>query len=493
MADSSNQDPDLRGAAVRGVLWTYAAVATSKLLALGSTVALARILMREEFGIAIYALTVCALFEFVRGLGVGQALIYLRRSEERTQTAFWLTAIAGFAFGGLMWGLGPVAADFFRDPRAEGVTRALAPYFPIVGLGLVLDSLLRKELRFGRRFLPELARALSKTVVSIALALLGWGYWSLIVGHLAGAAALTLTLWAVVPWRPRLVFDRGEALALLGYGKDMVVIAILATVAYRADHLIVGRYLGPAALGAYAVAVRFPELLVAHTSSMISSVLFPAYAKVESARQRLGELAIESLRIIAAAFVPVAVGLALVAEPLVLGTFGEEWSEAIPLLPWIALYCLLPALTRHLGDALKALGHTRVLVGLSALSATIVLLGMLVVAKSGGGLVEIAAVLAGGALLRSALDLWVARHLLGVRFRAAFGALAPVALSAASMAAVVLFVGRWTGGLGDLGELVALSVVGSVAYIASSLLFQRRVVDDVLGLMRQAISRDGRG
>jgi hypothetical protein len=61
------------------------------------------------------------------------------------------------------------------------------------------------------------------------------------------------------------------------------------------------------------------------------------------------------------------------------------------------------------------------------------------------------------------------------------------------MAAVVLFVGRWTGGLGDLGELVALSVVGSVAYIASSLLFQRRVVDDVLGLMRLAISRDGRG
>jgi len=486
MADSLQQDPDLRGAAARGVLWTYAAVAVSKLLALGSTVALARILMREEFGIATYALTVCALFEFVRGLGVGQALIFFRRSEVRTQTAFWLTTMAGFALGGLIWGLGPVAATFFRDPRAEGVTQALAPYFPIVGLGLVFDFLLRKELRFSRRFVPELCRALTKMVVSVALALLGWGYWSLIVGHLAGAAALTVTLWMVVPWRPRFVFDKKEAAALLGYGKDMVVIAIVATVTYRADHLIVGRFLGPAALGVYAVAVRFPELLVAHTSSMISSVLFPAYAKVERARERLGELAIESLQIVAAVFVPIAVGLALVAGPLVRGAFGAEWSESIAVLPWIALYSLIPALTRHFADALKALGHTRVLLVLSVLSSVIVLTGMLVVAWQGGGLVEIAAVLAGGALVRFGLDLLVARRLLGVRSRSALFAIIPAILSAATMTVAVLLVGRWTGGLPDLAELTALSVAGVLAYVASLFVFQRKVVDNVLSLLRAA-------
>ena len=102
-------------------------------------------------------------------------------------------------------------------------------------MGQVLDVELRKELRFGKRFVPELTRTLAKAVVAILLAAIGAGYWSLVAAHVVGAAAWSVALLAILPWRPRCIFDRAEATRLFDYGKHMVAVAVLVAISLRAD------------------------------------------------------------------------------------------------------------------------------------------------------------------------------------------------------------------------------------------------------------------
>src|SRR5205823_14147091 len=131
--------------------------------------------------------------------------------------AFVLSVASGLAFFGLCWMLAPLTATFFHDPRVPALTRMLGFSFIFSGLGGVHAALLQKRLRFGRRFLPDLLQCLIKGVVSVALALHGVGYWSLVWGQLAGIAAATLASWYLLPWRPRLKMHWNSSRPLLGF------------------------------------------------------------------------------------------------------------------------------------------------------------------------------------------------------------------------------------------------------------------------------------
>ena len=206
------------------------------MVAAGSTLVLARLLDREAFGVAAYAITFTSLLEVLRGLGIGQALIFFPRDERRTQTAFWLIAPTACCSG--CW-----RCWRRRWSVSSSATRARPPssvswffYFPLLALGQVLDVELRKDLRFGRRFGPELARATAKASDRDRR----WPCWAPATGAWWWRTSSAPAVWSaallmIVPWRPRWSFDRAEAKRLFAYGKHMVAASVLVAISLRAD------------------------------------------------------------------------------------------------------------------------------------------------------------------------------------------------------------------------------------------------------------------
>jgi PST family polysaccharide transporter len=117
--------------------------------------------------------------------------------------------------------------------------------------------------------------------VAIALAIAGLGAASIVIGYLAGTVALSATLWAVVPWRPR-VCVAGDRTSPCSSASAPPTAAWTCSppVSANVDYLFVGRVLGPAALGLYSIAFRLPDLLVMNLSLVAGRVLFPAFAAV---------------------------------------------------------------------------------------------------------------------------------------------------------------------------------------------------------------------
>jgi PST family polysaccharide transporter len=479
----------LARSAARGVAWAFLATLAGKLVWLGGLAVLARVLAPEVFGLLAFGLVYVAYLEAIGDLGTSAALIYWpardRASRDETaQATFVVNLGMGAGFFAATQLLAPAVAAFFHHPEAEPILRALAWAFPLKALGNTHDALLQKALRFRRRAIPELALAVAKTAAAVALALAGFGVWSLVWGQLLGLAAWTLVLWGVVDWRPGLRWPAERLRPVLAYGRGIVAVNVLAAVVHHVDLVVVGRMLGATALGFYQVASKLPEMTVTVAVWVVARVLFPTFARVAAAGGDLAAAYLAALRYTALATLPAAVGLALVAEPLVAVVYGSQWGPSGPLLRALAVYAGLRAVGSPAGDLLKATGRSGLLAVLAVVKAAVLVPALVLAAREGS--LAVATTLAGVTGATALLNLVVASRLAPAPPRRLLAALAPAVAGTLAMAAALA---PWHLGSPPLAGPAGLAVqvaVGATVY----LLAVRVVAPDAL---RRALSSLGSG
>lgn len=462
----------------RGVAWAMAATVAGRLVTLGVLAVLARLLAPDDFGLMAFALVFILYVDTVGDLGTSAALIHWPdRREEAAQLTFLMNVLMAGIWWALTYALAGAVADFFGSPEGRDVLRVLAWSFPLRALGTTHDALLQKDLRFRARVVPELAQAVVKGGVSVALALLGWSVWSLVWGQIAGLALWAAALWLVVPWRPSLTLPVDLLRSMLGYGKGIVAVNVLAAVTHHADLAVVGRALGTTALGYYQIAYKIPEVAVTMVVRVTSKVLFPAFSRAHQAGSGLRKAYLASLRYTSMLTLPAAAGLVVLAEPIVLLVFGEEWAPSVPIFRALAIYTGLRAVGTHVGDVLKATGRPGVLARLGVLKALVLVPALLVGGRF--GVVEVALAMTGATAVGLMLNLGAIVVLDGVRPGEILQALAP-----SVVATLVMVVGllMWLGAVSPSGPwaMVALGVPSGVClYLAALALWDP-------GLFREA-------
>ena len=476
-------------ATLQGTLWAYLATFSGKLLVFVSTTVLARLLLQEEFGLAGYALIVISFLDVLNDLGIGAAVIYHRDDPEVINTAFWLNLLTGIVLFAITWAVAPLAATFFQDARAVPLTRVLGLTFPINALGNIHASLLQKNLTFKRKFVPDVTKAVGKGIISIVLALMGFGAWALVLGQVGGTAVAVIAYWWAYPWHPKWTFDRSVARPLLTYGSHIVSVDALGTLINQADYLMIGRLLGAAALGVYTLAFRVPELLVKQFVTITARVIFPAYAKMRQTPDMLSQGFLLTMRYMTTITAPIALGLAAVSRPLVLTLFTDKWVEAIPVMSAISIYTLLRALTFNVGDVYKAQGRPEILTRLALVKAVILLPALWWAATGPGTITAVAWMQVVMAFIFAALDFYVAGRLLNTPLRRILAAFAPALSGAVIMTASVLAVLALLPNVEPLWQLVASISSGIVTYALALWFMQRDLLVQVQSSLRLILNR----
>ncbi len=474
---------------IRGTLWTYASYYGGKVMVFLSTIILARLLLKEDFGVAGYALTVIALLDVHADLGVGTALIYYRDDPNASDTAFWLSMGIGLGLFGLVWIAAPSAGAYFNDDRAIPLTRALALTLPISALSNVQNMLLRKNLQFGRKMIPDMLRATSKGVFSILFALLGMGAWALVWGQVAGTAISTFAYWWVLPWRPSFNFVRAIARRLLSYGLGIFSVNTLNIFVANADYLFVGRYLGAEALGAYTLAFRIPELVILQFCNIISRVVFPIYAKIREEPGALGRGFLITERYTALVTVPLGLGLALVADPFVRAFLTQKWVDAIPVMRAISIYALFLSFGYNAGDVYKAQGRPMLLTWLTIVQGFILVPALYWAATALGSIEAVGWTHAVVAFIVSVIDLTVALWMIKTPLSAMLDALRPAFVSGAVMSAGVWGALLGLSHLDPWAQLLIALPLGGAMYLGSLWLLERALVAEAADTLRAAFKR----
>src|SRR5512138_2909930 len=135
---------------VKGFFWVYASFLGGKGLNFLSTVILARLLLPAEFGLVGYCLIVIQYVDILNSAGIDTALIARREKvEEAANAAFVANILFGIGCYILAWLIAPLVAVFFKAPEIVPLFRAISLSLPLAGLGVVPDTMLKREMRFN--------------------------------------------------------------------------------------------------------------------------------------------------------------------------------------------------------------------------------------------------------------------------------------------------------------------------------------------------------
>lgn len=485
---TETQNKSFAHVAIHGTFWRYVTFFSSKLMVFVSTVVLARLLSKDDFGVVGFAITALVFIDVFSG-GIGPAIIYYSEDKHRSDTAFWLGLAVGIILFGFTWVIAPYVASFFHDSRALLVVRIVGITFPLNALGDTHAAILQKQLAFNRIFIPDFMLAMSKGLVSIVLAFYGFGAWSLIWGQIAGSLISSISFWIVNLWRPSFNFDPQFAKAIFNYGIKYISANMVSIIALNLDYLLVGRYLGAEALGVYTLAFRLPDLLILQFAGVLSTVLFPIYARMREVPGNLARGFALTTRYVSLITVPLGLGLALVVRPLIIVVFTEKWVDVIPVVQVLAIYAVLKSLAYNAGSAYKAEGRPHVITVLEFIRLAFLfpalwwaVTGIKTITAVGWGHMLVA-------LVSCIVDLVTATRLLKLPLRDLGIALWPAVSAGLVMVVSVLSVLHFSVGYSDLFQLILGILAGAGTYILFLWVIQREVVLDASNLVRGALSR----
>jgi O-antigen/teichoic acid export membrane protein len=453
----------LESRAARGGLWLALGTIASKGMQTLVLVVLARLLAPRELGLLSIGALVVNVAGVVQELGVGDVLTYQsRRVRDAARTALTLMVSGSLAITAICWVAAPYLARFLRAPDGTGVIRGLAIVLPCYAAASVPMSLLRRELDFRRRIVPDVVPAVIGGVVSIALAIAHLGVAALVAGQIVQGILTPLVAWWVGRWvRPG--WDRGLAREIVGYGRHVVGAEVLQLVLLNVDYTIVARVLGATALGLYSLAFRLCYLPFVNVSYVVNGAAFPYYCRLPS-RDDLAPALTRVTGALAVTVTPIYALVALLAPHIEF--LGEKWQPAIGSVRALAAYGLLLSFAQGGQTVLRAVGRPDLNLRLRALHVVGLAAVLLLVTHRGITTVSVAqAVIAG--FVTAATWLLVRRHVPQLSYRALARQLAPPAAGVAAMAVVVI--GMRKAGLnesesGSEGALVA--AMGLVTYAA---------------------------
>lgn len=352
--------------ATRGVGWNYVSYGLSKGLSFVIVSILAHLLTPDYFGLVALATLAIEYLSVFNDFGLGMALIQRREDVEITaDIVFTLNMIVGIVLTIITYLISPLASTFFHEPSLTPILRWLGLTFAVTALGSVHKARLQRDLEFKLKVLPEFGNTLFKGVISISLALAGFGVWALVFGQLAGACVSSILFWIVVPWKPRFVIDRKIAGELFRFGLPIMAESGLSVFGDSFDYFLIGRYFTSAALGIYTLAYRLPEMLVIKNLWLLAAVMFPAYASVQEQYETLRKGFLATIRYLEIILMPICLGMLVAADPIVRVAFGEQWLEAIPIMRVLSAYVLIYSIGFHVGDVYKAIGRPDILIKLS--------------------------------------------------------------------------------------------------------------------------------
>ena len=301
-------------------------------------IVLARLLSPEEFGTVALLYLFTGIASVFVDSGFSAALVQRQDITHTDEsTVFWSNLTIGALVALALWAAAPAIASFYALPLLVPLTAVMALNIFLSALGSIHGTLLTKRLDFRTQMKVGAIATMLSGAVAVYMAFRGYGVWALAAQTLLETGATTALLWVFNGWRPALIFSWESARRLFRFGGFMLASGLIDITYNRAYTLLIGKFYGVRELGFYSRADNTKQLPVGVLANILGRVALPLFSAVahDTAKLRRGvQLALRGMMLLN---VPMMLGLAAVAEPLVLTLFGAQWLPAVPIMQVLCL------------------------------------------------------------------------------------------------------------------------------------------------------------
>lgn len=317
----------------------FAALQTAaSLYVWATTLLLTRWLAPHDYGVYGIGSFFLGLGALLGDGGLGAAL--LRQKEKPTEGEYRATVTFLIAVGALCSAAFFVAAPWIGPryrlaPHEVRVLRAMAPLFLVSSIRSVPYLRMQRELAFSRIGRIELITQLVKQSLALALAATLGGVWTLVGAQLAGAAVQLTLAWVAAPGFPGVGFERGVLRRLLGYGVKVQALSIVAFFKDNLSPVVLGRVLGPSAVGLFDFGVKYAQVPVVAVNAL-SRVQLPLYARLGPRDPLLYDAVRGATRTALLAGLPILVAMTVSAPAVIGAVYGSRWLASLPVVAGMA-------------------------------------------------------------------------------------------------------------------------------------------------------------
>lgn len=310
-----------------GATWGFSTALVKIVVKILSLAVLSRILTPEDFGAFAIVTMLTGFADLFATQGATTTLLHRADINPRhVGSSFLLSAVIAAVYSLAVLCLIDEVGAFFKYEGIEGIV----PWSLIIVwtqmLGHVPVRLLLRDRKFRHVSLIELAAfVVGESLLSIGLALSGFGVLSLVAGALFGqACVLVFSLFAA---HRQLAFTIGwaELKETVSDGRLNTFTAILSWTSRKVDQVLIGRFFGVNGLGGYNRALSLQELFVSLLNTPINRVLSVAGADMKHADRQWKMACLRATQLNLLIALPAAALMCSCAELVVRLLLGAKW------------------------------------------------------------------------------------------------------------------------------------------------------------------------
>jgi PST family polysaccharide transporter len=317
---------------------------------LASTIVLARILSPHDFGLVAVVLALVGFAPVLIDLGTSEASTQKTHiTPDQISTLFWLNVAVSLVLTVLLIAGSGAIARLFGEPSIAGIALALSVTFVLAAMTTQHSALMRRAMQFHRIAMIDISANLVGSIVSVALALLGWGYWSLVAKPIVTAGWTAVAVWMNCRWlpgRPRISSDAKE---LVGFGLGVTGFTMTDYLAKSADRLAIGYFQGAGPLGFFQNAFTIYSNVLSILTEPLHNIAASSLSKLRSdiaGLKHAWQTALSTLSFFSALTFAI---LAVVGQDFVVLLLGQKWAPAGPLLCIFAVRGIAQSVERTMG------------------------------------------------------------------------------------------------------------------------------------------------
>lgn len=338
-----------------------------------ASVLLARILSSSDYGLVTFAAIFVSLLSQFSDFGLGSALVRRKELNQSVlNTAFTMRNAVACILVLIAVIISFIVPHYYSYPHIEWVIRLMALNFVLNSIGFVSAALLKREMNFLGTNIAILVSTLAGSIISVSMAYLGYGFWSLVWSNTLSTAIYVIAINMIKPCKLRYEYNKEVAHEMWRFGSYILISAIMVYAQFNGANFIVGAVSGAVALGYFSLAFDWGTKIPVILGQTVLSVLFPAFSKVRSDEQQLLATYLKTVKYVAFFSILVNGTLICVSEDflrIVLGGGTDKWMPALTAFRILCLYGISRAVLEPIGSVITALGDTKILMKATALSA----------------------------------------------------------------------------------------------------------------------------